>query len=151
MHYQPPTPHSDQWNSLEFATSADRQFLSISSCCVVYISLQPKTGLIWLGLCLAAFWSSSSVVIHLSFSVSFSVRIKTSLRTPIQAGWLQEICVCVCERERERETVLHEIRWVYLPLPIPNLRGNCPIACSSNPNPSKRQSHLGTCRYIPSL
>ena len=78
-------------NSLVSATSAERQFLSISSCCVVYISLQPKTGLIWLGICLAAFWSSSRVAIHLSFSVSFSVRISTSLRTPMQAGWLQEI------------------------------------------------------------
>ena len=31
---------------------------------------------------------------------------------------------------------------VYLPLPIPNLRGYHPIACSGKPNPSKRQSHL---------
>ena len=31
---------------------------------------------------------------------------------------------------------------VYLLLPISNLRGNHPIACSSKPNLSKRQSHL---------
>ena len=33
-------------------------------------------------------------------------------------------------------------RKVYLLLPIPNLRGYHPIACSGKPNPSKRQSHL---------
>ena len=32
---------------------------------------------------------------------------------------------------------------VYLLLPVPNLRGYYPIACSGKPNPSKKQSHLG--------
>ena len=36
------------------------------------------------------------------------------------------------------QIILHEC----LLLPIPNLRGNHPIACSGKPNPSKRQSHL---------
>ena len=35
-----------------------------------------------------------------------------------------------------------EIQQAYLPLPIPNLRGNYPISCSGKPNPRKRQSHL---------
>ena len=42
-------------------------------------------------------------------------------------------CTCTC---------MHTVHEIQLLLPIPNLRGNHPIACSGKSNPSKRQSHL---------
>ena len=44
---------------------------------------------------------------------------------------------------RHAQTHCMKTQKVYLPLPIPNLRGYHPIVCSGKPNPSKRQSHLG--------
>ena len=67
------------------------------------------------------------------------------------------LCVCVCSNTSSMCSSHMKIQKVYLLLPIPNLRGYHPIACSGKPNPSNRQSHLrrclalrtrGTCTFV---
>ena len=77
---------------------------------------------------------------HMRHSYMYMLHATTALKLNLKLG-IVPISLHACSIHFVSMYMYMKIQKVYLLLPIPNLRGNHPIACSGKPNPSKRQSH----------
>ena len=90
-------------------------------------------------------YNCSHCIILLHCALFPRVRYPTNLLSAYRIHGPSQLCRIMLHGSDSIHTAcVHETSvYVYLLLPIPNLRGSHPFANSGKPNPSKRQSHLG--------